>query len=375
MNSYEREKLYKQVWERPVSSVAKEYGVSDTAIAKACRRLCIPLPPRGYWAKVRAGQSPDIPDLPEYIPTEKAPNTETIDKSTKKPNHLARKAITKPTYHSDALEIQVNAFLRCYMIEERDLIHHFKFLISCLDDEEYDNYSPQYKKGKTAFLTSCIEKIKASHLPRLTEPWVCYECEESSSGFRISIQRLTKMHVSGNEIDGSETECLVSLIEFNYKLISIPDFAALHNIKESTVFQWLNTGKLDNAVYQNETWLIPEFHQKPYSEDRSLFLWLPKKNPVHISGFPMISHCDEIWIEPNGKKFTLKYYNTEDDWKGSLLLSKEEKNYLVVELLKLGIHDENGAFRIPFYPRKKDFNIDTERWALCPSTDGSYQYF
>ena len=170
MNSYDREKLYRQVWERPVSTIAKEYGVSDTAIAKACRRLCIPLPPRGYWAKVRAGQSAEIPDLPEYSPTEKAPNTETIDKSTKEPNHLARKAITKPTHHTDALEIQVNAFLHCCMIEEKDLIHHFKFLISCLDDEEYDNYSPQYKKGKTAFLTSCIEKIKASHLPRLTEP-------------------------------------------------------------------------------------------------------------------------------------------------------------------------------------------------------------
>lgn len=373
MNSYNREQLYKQVWEKPVTSVAKEYGVSDTAIAKACRRLCIPLPPRGYWAKVHAGQFPEIPDLPEYIPNEKAKNTETIEKSTKEHKHLARKAVTKPAYHTDALEMQVNAFLHCCMIEEKDLIHHFKFLISCLDDEEYDNYSFKYKKGKTAFLTSCIEKIKTSHLPRLTEPWVCYECEESSSGFKISIYRLKKMHVSGNEIDSSETECLVTLMEFNYKLIPVPDFAALHSIKESTVSSWLNTGMLSNAIYQNETWLIPEFHQKPDLPDHTLFLWLQKKNQVHISGFPLVSYCDAIRIASNEKKYTLTYYNTEDDWKGSLLISKEEKNYLVVELLKLGIRDESGAFRIPFYPRKKDFHIDTTGWALCQATDDRYQ--
>jgi hypothetical protein len=36
--------------------VAKRYGVSDVAIAKACALLAIPKPPRGYWAKKTAGQ-------------------------------------------------------------------------------------------------------------------------------------------------------------------------------------------------------------------------------------------------------------------------------------------------------------------------------
>jgi len=43
---YEREKLYQEVWEEPVLVVAKRYGVSDVALAKACRRLAVPLPPR-----------------------------------------------------------------------------------------------------------------------------------------------------------------------------------------------------------------------------------------------------------------------------------------------------------------------------------------
>ncbi|MEN6520934.1 MAG: hypothetical protein ABFD46_07270 [Armatimonadota bacterium] len=54
---YDREKLYEEIWREPVTTVAKRYGVSDVALHKACKRLNVPMPPRGYWAKVQAGQA------------------------------------------------------------------------------------------------------------------------------------------------------------------------------------------------------------------------------------------------------------------------------------------------------------------------------
>ena len=59
---YEREELYERVWEAPIRTVAKEYKVSDVALAKTCRKLHIPLPGRGYWAK-KAAQLP-VPARP-----------------------------------------------------------------------------------------------------------------------------------------------------------------------------------------------------------------------------------------------------------------------------------------------------------------------
>ena len=44
--SYDRDVLYEQVWAEPVRDLAKRYGVSDAALAKACRRLSVPLPDR-----------------------------------------------------------------------------------------------------------------------------------------------------------------------------------------------------------------------------------------------------------------------------------------------------------------------------------------
>ncbi len=64
---YEREKLYEEVWKEPVLIVANRYGVSNVALAKACRKLAVPLPPRGYWARIRAGRNAHPrPSLPPY---------------------------------------------------------------------------------------------------------------------------------------------------------------------------------------------------------------------------------------------------------------------------------------------------------------------
>lgn len=61
---YYRETLYKEVWAKPLQHVAKRYGVSDVALAKACRKLGVPLPGRGYWARVAAGHELERPPLP-----------------------------------------------------------------------------------------------------------------------------------------------------------------------------------------------------------------------------------------------------------------------------------------------------------------------
>jgi integrase len=61
VHRFTREKLHELVWSEPVSTLAAKYGISDVGLSKACRRAGIPLPPRGYWAKVAAGQSAQKP--------------------------------------------------------------------------------------------------------------------------------------------------------------------------------------------------------------------------------------------------------------------------------------------------------------------------
>lgn len=60
-----REALYIKVWETPAVNLTKEFGVSDVAITKMCRRLEIPKPPKGYWRRIETGFKKTIPPLPK----------------------------------------------------------------------------------------------------------------------------------------------------------------------------------------------------------------------------------------------------------------------------------------------------------------------
>ena len=63
--SVDRETLYNEVWTEPMVVVAPRYGLSDVGLAKICRSLAIPIPSRGYWAKVKAGRIMRRVPLPE----------------------------------------------------------------------------------------------------------------------------------------------------------------------------------------------------------------------------------------------------------------------------------------------------------------------
>lgn len=64
--SFTRSELFEKVWATPLLKLAREIGVSDVALGKACRRAAIPLPGRGYWAKAEeARHIPTLPAVPD----------------------------------------------------------------------------------------------------------------------------------------------------------------------------------------------------------------------------------------------------------------------------------------------------------------------
>ena len=66
MEQYNREELYRKVWEQPLLKIAEEYGVSAVALGKTCRKLSVPVPGRGHWAKLAHGhEGVNKPPLPK----------------------------------------------------------------------------------------------------------------------------------------------------------------------------------------------------------------------------------------------------------------------------------------------------------------------
>src|SRR5690348_15635621 len=59
-----REDLYALVWSEPMSRLSRRFGLSDVGLAKACTRMMVPVPGRGYWAKKAVGRAPRPTRLP-----------------------------------------------------------------------------------------------------------------------------------------------------------------------------------------------------------------------------------------------------------------------------------------------------------------------
>lgn len=74
MQYMSRDALYEMVWAEPVRTVAARIGISDTAVRKICIKANVPIPERGYWAKLAAGKTVGrtplplrAPGAPEYV--------------------------------------------------------------------------------------------------------------------------------------------------------------------------------------------------------------------------------------------------------------------------------------------------------------------
>lgn len=63
MPTLERYPLFQMIWTMPATKVAAQHGISSNALGKICKAMHIPVPPRGYWAKLHSGHEPAMGSL------------------------------------------------------------------------------------------------------------------------------------------------------------------------------------------------------------------------------------------------------------------------------------------------------------------------
>jgi len=93
--SWNRVALYNEVWDQPLVKLSKKYGISDVRIGKVCRRLKIPHPARGYWAKRAVGQTVEQVPLPEF---KDAPLVKRLIRKSKPKVHRGRKIVPRKNF-------------------------------------------------------------------------------------------------------------------------------------------------------------------------------------------------------------------------------------------------------------------------------------
>ena len=64
--TFNRNELYKVLWEKPMTEIAKDYKINVYQLTKVCDELEIPRPESGYWSKLRSGKKVKQTPLTEF---------------------------------------------------------------------------------------------------------------------------------------------------------------------------------------------------------------------------------------------------------------------------------------------------------------------
>ncbi len=125
-----REELYEAVWSEPIHQLSKALGISDVGLAKVCKKLNVPVPGRGYWAKNRATRKLlriSLPFLEAGQPTEHRitqAHCGEADRWTRETiQHLAEEGVSVPTLGENTIEPELHPLLAQYrgMLEKAGL--------------------------------------------------------------------------------------------------------------------------------------------------------------------------------------------------------------------------------------------------------------
>ena len=90
-----RSELFGIVWKEPLAALAPKLGMSKPTLLKLCRMHNVPVPGRGHWAKVKAGQAvaPRPIDQPESDPEVRLPAGRGASETDSAPKDLSAKAV------------------------------------------------------------------------------------------------------------------------------------------------------------------------------------------------------------------------------------------------------------------------------------------
>lgn len=53
---FTRQQLYDTIWSAPISTIAKQFDITEAGLRKICTDMNVPLPPNGHWQKIRYGK-------------------------------------------------------------------------------------------------------------------------------------------------------------------------------------------------------------------------------------------------------------------------------------------------------------------------------
>lgn len=216
-----RKELYTLVWSVPMSTLAKQFDVTDYELRKICKSFSIPLPKLGYWQSVKSGKTVSIPALPlDYVGIEEINLKTFVEKQSEpiiSPQHLIQKEIE--TELQDLLIVPsrltnpdpITSSVKDY-IEKKKYVNHSTGMIYSRWSLIEVNVTTANLGRALRFLDTFIKVLKArGHEMKIKNSEVVFiiENDEYELAIREKLKRSTHIKPGNYSYDYTPTNILI----------------------------------------------------------------------------------------------------------------------------------------------------------------------
>lgn len=207
-------------------------------------------------------------------------------------------------------------------------------------------------------LQEFIEQVKNLKLPDL-DHWWFYSYQIGN--FDIKLQMCYCEEIEYDEegyVKEMTSTAMYTLFSLTCKMLTVNEFALLHNVRPQTVRQWIRQGKLRAIRKQGRDWFISEFSKAPARKYESVtYYW--KKEKQWNAEFSYLNHYDCIYLYQNKKnkgEFCGILGCFQEDRK-EIVLTNTEREKLEYHLLSCSeVTAEESSSRVYYWPPKESDN-------------------
>lgn len=144
-----------------------------------------------------------------------------------------------------------------------DFVEKTKELIEDYSKTDHSNTSAYYNVLFDMFGTFIdkLKKIDWLEVNKLGKQWE-YNVLFLQQSFVLELCCRKKVEYETGKYAETVTTSII-VLKVTCKMLTVEEYANLHNVKESTVRSWIRRGKIRNAEKNGNEWRIPELVQKP----------------------------------------------------------------------------------------------------------------
>jgi hypothetical protein len=197
--------------------------------------------------------------------------------------------------------------------------------------EEYGN-DGSFPDSKRTLLFGFIKKIEDTQLPKCDDWWY-YSYRFTRLGIALEMCHGTDFSAENEHEWIMATDETFLLLEVNCPMITVKEYAELHEVEPVAVRQWIRRGKLRAIKKQGRDWLVSSIAEKPSRNYKPVTYSWSYIDSALYEDFPYLKGVYSIDIYQSDDNKAM--FVVESDLGNEILISSEERERLELALLAI----------------------------------------